>query len=55
MQHDPNAPWPEYLRAWLSALRYHPEQHYLRGHRHDDGTGPEHEAAARSAAPERMG
>lgn len=40
MQNDPYLAWPEYLRTWLSALRYHPEQHYLRGPHHDGGAAP---------------
>jgi hypothetical protein len=36
MQDDATLPWPEYLRAWLDALRYHPEQHDLRGSRRDE-------------------
>lgn len=30
MQDDSSLPWPEYLRAWLDTLRYHPEQHGFR-------------------------
>ncbi|WP_158600921.1 hypothetical protein [Teichococcus wenyumeiae] len=48
MRDDPTLAWPEYLRAWLDALRYHPEQHNLRGSRHAEATSAE---ASRDRGP----
>lgn len=39
MQDESNLSWPEYLRAWLDALRYHPEQHHLRSSRRTEAAG----------------
>ncbi|MBC9179701.1 hypothetical protein [Pseudoroseomonas ludipueritiae] len=50
MPNESSLPWPEYLRAWLDALRYHPEQHYLGGARRVEAASATEERGSETPA-----
>ncbi|MCG7360745.1 hypothetical protein MHZ93_05715, partial [Roseomonas sp. ACRSG] len=50
MPNESSLPWPEYLRAWLDALRYHPEQHYLGGARRAEAASATEERGSETPA-----
>lgn len=38
MRDDLTLPWPEYLRAWLGTLRYHPDRHRFADPQQDEAS-----------------